>query len=83
AKVCSPLIASKATFALNSAEYRFRFILLMVISLVSVRLPTLTHCPNFGDHLSLAIKALQAGESLNKFCIKVLKHSVSSRASKG
>ena len=43
--------ATRATWALNSAEYRFRFVLLIVISFVSVRLSTLSHCPNIGDHL--------------------------------
>ena len=34
-------------------------------------------------HHALAIKALQAGESLNNFCVKVLKHSVTSGAARG
>ena len=34
-------------------------------------------------HHALTIKALQAGESLNNFCIKVLKQSVTSGASRG
>jgi predicted HicB family RNase H-like nuclease len=34
-------------------------------------------------HQALAIKALQAGESLNNFCVKVLQQSVTSNTSKG
>ena len=34
-------------------------------------------------HQALAIKALQTGESLNNFCIKVLQQSITSRGSRG
>ena len=50
AVVSSPRSASSATFALNSAEYRFRLPVIRSVLLRSE--PSLTPCPNFGDHLT-------------------------------
>src|SRR4051812_25300635 len=50
AVVSSPRSASSATFALNSAEYRFRLLSFRSVLLRSK--PSLSYCPNLRYHLT-------------------------------
>src|SRR5690606_5586083 len=59
ASVWSPRIASSATFALNSALYRFLVVFIPVLPQVGI---SLTPCPNFRDHLNLPRRERRSGD---------------------